>query len=73
MRLIDIRDAAFGWSRQTTLFRVARLCIRSGDTEISLPRKERTTCPLRPRRSTRRTLPSRSFRGPDRIRTLSPS
>ena len=24
MRLIDIRDAAFGWSRQTTLFRVAR-------------------------------------------------
>ena len=34
MRLIDIRDAAFGWSRQTTLFRVARLCIRSGDKVI---------------------------------------
>ena len=31
MRLIDIRDATFGWSRQTTLFRVAQLCIRSGD------------------------------------------
>ena len=34
MRLIDIRDAAFGWSRQTTLFRVERLCIRSGDKVI---------------------------------------
>ena len=34
MRLIDIRDATFGWSRQTTLFRVARLCIRSGDKVI---------------------------------------
>ena len=40
---------------------------------ISLPLKERSTCPLMPRLSTRRILPSISFSGPLMMRILSPS
>lgn len=40
---------------------------------ISLPLKERSTCPLMPRLSTRRIFPIMSFSGPLMIRILSPS